>query len=194
MIRHVLLLLGFALLPCLSACGGGGEESPSPATTTSTVQMSRTAVMPTANASNATCGLTEFQAELLQRINTLRSSGATCGSRGHFAPAAPLGWSNAIALAAQRHSADMATAQYFSHTDSGGHDAGYRLKAVGYNWSAWAENIASGQTSVEQVMRDWINSPSHCANLMNTHVTEVAVACARSSNKTYWTMVLGRPA
>jgi len=201
MSRRFLHLLVFLLPSLLTACGGGADE---PVQTTRPVSSSSTVSSTSANASltatsnsasnTATCGLSSFQSELLSRINSLRASGASCGSRGQFAPVAALTWRSVVAQAAAGHSLEMASAQYFSHTDLGGHDAGYRLSAAGYLWSAWAENIAAGQTTVKQVMDDWTASPGHCANLMNANVTEVGVACqAVGSGTPYWTMNLARP-
>lgn len=203
MSRHFLHLLGFLLLPWLSACGGGSDEPAQPtrplATTSSTVSSTSasTALTTTSNSAGntATCGLNSFQSELLSRINSLRASGASCGSRGQFAPVAAVTWRSALADVAASHSQEMASAQYFSHTDLSGHDAGYRIGMAGYLWSAWAENIAAGQTTVKQVMDDWTASPGHCANLMNPSVTEVGVACQKVGSSTpYWTMNLARPA
>lgn len=207
MSRRFLCLLGFLLLPWLSACGGGSDEPVQPvppvsgstvATTAPTVSSTPVSVVPTTtsnSASNtATCGLSSFQSELLSRINSLRASGASCGSRGQFAPVAAVSWRSALAEVAASHSKEMASAQYFSHTDLSGHDAGYRMRMAGYLWTAWAENIAAGQTTVKQVMDDWTASPGHCANLMNSSVTEVGVACQKVGSSTpYWTMNLARP-
>ncbi len=45
-------------------------------------------------------------------------------------------------------------------------------------------------------MKSWIDSPGHCANIMNPNYTEVGVACAQnamSTYKQYWTMNLAAP-
>lgn len=206
MLRRVLPVLGLLLSACLTACGGGSDvpvdvpttnvstSTGSAGSTTSSTQTSTTLSSSNGSSTTATCGLANFQAELLSRINSLRARGAVCGSRGKFPAVAALSWQNTLAAAAAGHSNDMATHQYFSHTDLSGHDAGYRMRAAGYTWSAWAENIAAGQTSVQQVMDDWTASPDHCANLMNANVTEIGVACAQvGGSSNYWTMNLGRP-
>ena len=73
--------------------------------------------------------------------------------------------------------------------------AGERATAEGYHWRSVGENIAGGDRSVETVVRDWMDSPGHCANIMNPEFTEIGLACverSRSTWGTYWTMVLGR--
>lgn len=143
------------------------------------------------------CGLNGaagIEAEITQRVNALRAAGAVCGTTA-YAAAAALVWNSTLLAAAKGHSADMAQKNYFSHTSQDGRTAGQRITTAGYNWSAYGENIAAGQTTVEQVMTGWINSPGHCQNLMNPNFREVAVACVRNDAadyRLYWTMDLGR--
>lgn len=133
----------------------------------------------------------------MARINQWRASGATCGSRGAFAPAAALTWNNRLTQAADAHSQDMVTNNFFSHTGSGGSTLGSRVTAVGYAWRSLGENIAAGQTSINQVVDGWIGSEGHCANLLNPSFTEVGLACVSGTSAnpypTYWTMDLGQP-
>ena len=59
----------------------------------------------------------------------------------------------------------------------------------GYSWSALAENIASGQTTAEQVVTGWMNSSGHRANIVNCTYTETGIS--RVGN--YWTQIFGKP-
>ena len=130
-------------------------------------------------------------------VNRYRAAGASCGAEGNFAPAAALRWQPALAQAALRHSDDMQSANFFSHTGSDGSNAGQRITAAGYAWRSWAENIAAGQPSVASVMSGWMGSPGHCANLMNPGLRDIGVACVKggagNSFTTYWTMELATP-
>ena len=194
MLHPSLLLFSLVSLMSLSACGGGSsdtEPATLPAVSTNTASASSAS---THAQIDTNCGLPNFQADLLKRINALRAAGATCGQRGKFPAAAELKWQVKLANAAAVHSIDMVTKHYFSHTGSDQLTAGERISAAGYAWTVWAENIATGQTSVDQVMNDWIASDGHCANLMQANVTEVGVACVRDDSKQpYWTMNLARP-
>ena len=131
----------------------------------------------------------------LTLVNRYRAAGASCGSEGNFAPAAALRWQDNITQAALRHSDDMQSGNFFSHTGSDGSSAGQRMTAAGYSWRAWGENIAAGQSSVSSVVTGWMNSPGHCANLMNPGFTDIGVACVKGGSGntygTYWTMDLG---
>jgi uncharacterized protein YkwD len=57
------------------------------------------------------------------------------------------------------------------------------------------ENLAGGDRNVAGAVQGWLDSPSHCENMMNPKFADAAVACvARAGSQwgTYWTMVLGR--
>lgn len=188
--RRLPILWAFAAAAALVAgCGGGGSSDasgspPAPAPAPGTGVLS-------------TCGLSDFSTHILQRINTLRASGANCGSSGQFAPAAAVGWNAQLTQAADGHSQDMAAQNYFDHTSRDGRTFSQRIDATGYVWSTVGENIAAGYPSVDAVMDGWIQSAGHCANLMNANFTEIGVACVPGTSSTaynnYWTMDLARP-
>lgn len=186
----------------LNACGGGSSSNdaastpnpaPNPApnpTPPPTPQPSP----PTEPASRASCQLPNFRADLLALVNQHRAAGASCGSQGAFKPAPALAWHDSATQAALRHSDDMQSRNFFSHTGSDGSSAGQRLTSAGYVWSTWGENIAAGQPDVASVVAGWMNSPGHCANLMNPQFRDIGVACVKggagNSYSTYWTMDL----
>lgn len=151
---------------------------------------------PTA-ATTTSCGLNGtdgIQAMVLQRVNALRAAGAVCGTTVYGA-AAPLNWSSLLLKAASGHASDMATNNYFSHNSLDGKTVAQRISDAGYSYSAAAENIAAGDTTVQSVVTRWLNSPGHCTNMMNATYRDMGVACARSDSATYgyyWTMNLGR--
>lgn len=193
-------------LVMLAACGGGGD-SPPPTSALSGTPAPTPAPGPTPSAPApapspspgpaADCGLTDFAASVLARINQLRAAGASCGSRGVFAPTTALNWNALLTQSGSAHSQDMATLNYFSHTSADGRDLADRVNATGFAWNTLGENIAAGYSSVNSVMDGWAASDGHCANLMQPDFTEIGVACvpgtATSTYNTYWTMNLGRP-
>ena len=120
----------------------------------------------------------------MQRLNTLRSVGAVCGSTVYPATG-PLVWNTLLLQASGGHSSDMARNNYFSHTSLDGRTMEQRVHAAGYTYTALGENIAAGQTSAEGVIATWTNSPGHCRNLMNPVYRDVAVACVRSDTSNY---------
>lgn len=192
------------LLAFIAGCGGGGGPTDGTAPMTTPVATTAPATSPAVpavttapGATDASCGLNGaagIQAEILQRVNTLRLAGAVCGSTTYAATTA-LTWNTQLLQAARGHSTDMAQNNYFSHTSLDGRTLAQRVLATGYSYMALGENIAAGQTSVESVMTAWINSPGHCQNLMSPAFRDIGVACVRNdaaAYRLYWTMNLGR--
>ncbi|WP_223167075.1 CAP domain-containing protein [Nonomuraea sp. SYSU D8015] len=78
-------------------------------------------------------------------------------------------------LAAERHSADMAVNDYFDHDSRNGRSFDQRITAAGFTFTRAAENIAKGQPTAAAVVRDWLRSPGHRANIMNCAFTHIGV-------------------
>jgi uncharacterized protein YkwD len=94
---------------------------------------------------------------------------------------------------AQAWSEHMVAAGDFSH----GTAFAARLAAVGYNWAAAGENIATGYPTPRQVVLAWMASPEHCQNILTpsyrdlgTGVVDSPVAGAASGPAT-WTQDFG---
>ncbi|MEU2946202.1 CAP domain-containing protein [Nocardiopsis alba] len=91
-----------------------------------------------------------------------------------------------LTAAAQEHSEDMAARDYMAHDNPDGEGPGDRARRHGY--SSWgAENVAKGQSSAEQVMEAWMNSPGHRANILNCDLTAIGVGEASNA----WTQKFG---
>ena len=132
-------------------------------------------------------------AEAVAKLNAARATGRMCGTTWYPA-APPVQWNEALAKAASGHSKDMATNNYFSHTSLDGRSPGTRITAAGYNWSAYGENIAAGQSTMDAAMTAWLNSPGHCKNIMNARYKDYGAGCAYTSSsryRTYWTQDFG---
>jgi uncharacterized protein YkwD len=131
----------------------------------------------------------------MNRINLARANSRMCGDT-YYSAAGPLAWNDKLFAAGVGHATDMASKNYFSHVSQDGRTFDQRISATGYVWNAVGENIAAGQTTLDQVMNDWLNSPGHCANVMNDNYSEVGVTCVTNSTSTYkkyWAMELGHP-
>jgi uncharacterized protein YkwD len=180
----------------LAACGGGGSDT-APAAGGSAIGSAGTVAGSGSPSGTATCGLADFQNELLQRVNAARAAGANCGTHGAFAATGALQWNTLLVNAATGHSQDMSAQNYFSHTSLDGRTYDQRVTNAGYTWMRVAENIAAGYPSVQAVVDGWLASDGHCANLMDPNLMHVGVACvpgtATSTYATYWTMDLGTP-
>ncbi|MBN9405904.1 MAG: CAP domain-containing protein [Burkholderiales bacterium] len=133
---------------------------------------------------------------LLSAINAARAQARVCTAGGSTLPAvAALAWNAQLAAAADRHSADMAGNNFFSHTGSDGSTFDQRITQAGYRWTSAGENIAAGYSSVVDVVQGWLGSPGHCVNIMSASYTEFGASCrysAASQYKSYWTTDFGR--
>lgn len=108
----------------------------------------------------------------------------------------PLAVSPQLTAAAQGHSEDMATNDFFSHTGSNGASPWERIEAAGYQYSAAAENIAFGPSTAAGVMQMWMASSDHRRNILNCGLRDIGVGYATHPNTSYapyWTQDFATP-
>lgn len=129
----------------------------------------------------------EFKEIMLARVNNLRAEGCYCGGE-YMEPAKPVVWEDLLYASALSHAKEMRQKNFFSHFSANGLDIGDRLDRLGYPWQVAGENLGEGQRSFREVMRDWIESPSHCRMLMNPKVEEMGVA----RHSKYWVQHFGK--
>ncbi|AEG92439.1 conserved hypothetical protein [Ramlibacter tataouinensis TTB310] len=137
----------------------------------------------------------DVAAQVLALSNQARSQPRRCGNRS-FAAAPPLQADARLDRAAAVHAQDMARHGYLGHRGRDGSGADRRVTRAGYAWRSVGENIASGQQTAREVVRDWLASPTHCANLMSPRFTQMGIAYAvnpASPDGSYWAQVLARP-
>jgi uncharacterized protein YkwD len=99
-----------------------------------------------------------------------------------------------LTAAAKGHSRDLAKWDRISHYGSDGSNPGDRVKRAGYNARVAAENVGTGQASIEEVMKGWKASPGHNKNLLLADADNMGIALVQDPNtefKTFWTLVLG---
>jgi len=110
----------------------------------------------------------EVSREMLVQVNAARKS----------AGLKPLRLDSVLAKAAQRHAEDMLKRGYFDHRSPAGTTVRERSTAAGYRWAAIGENIAFGQTSVDEVVETWLGSPGHRKNILSPNFSELGVGLA----------------
>ncbi|MCS7477182.1 CAP domain-containing protein [Umezawaea endophytica] len=105
---------------------------------------------------------------------------------------APLKADDRLTTAARGHSVDMATQNYFDHVSKDGRTFVDRIKATGFP-SPGAENIAAGQQTPEAVMKSWMESAGHRANILNCDLKFLGVGVGKGGKfGIYWTQNFGR--
>ncbi|MCM3635138.1 CAP domain-containing protein [Paenibacillus camelliae] len=120
---------------------------------------------PTAKPSTNPVVATEAQQEILSLVNKERAA----------AGLSALELDTKLNEVATEKARDMAVNNYFSHTSPTYGSPFDMLSEFGVSYRTAGENIAYGQTSEEQVMNDWMNSPGHRANILNANYTKLGV-------------------
>ncbi len=100
----------------------------------------------------------------------------------------PLTMNAQVNKTATLKSQDMAKLGYFDHNSPTYGSPFDMMKKYGISYRTAGENIAMGQTTPEQVMKGWMNSPGHRANILKASFTQIGVGVAKnSSGRLYWT-------
>jgi uncharacterized protein YkwD len=133
------------------------------------------------------------EVRVVELVNEVRASGGTCGGQS-FAATGSLEMNGALRCAARVHSIDMANRGFFDHINPEGESPGDRIQQAGYSYFTAGENIAAGQTSPEEVVAGWLDSPGHCMNILSPDFAEIGVGyvfAPQSAFPHYWTQTFG---
>jgi len=103
-----------------------------------------------------------------------------------------------LALSAQYHADFMARNDCFAHRCPKEPALDQRAHNAGYNYRAVAENIAAGSPTPAEVVRDWMDSPGHRANILHPDMREIGVGYVllnedggRETYRHYWVQNFG---
>ena len=104
--------------------------------------------------------------------------------------------SPSLARAARWKSKHMARYGYFEHADPSGRSPFQRMADCGFkSRRALGENIAAGQRSPLSVVRAWLNSPGHRANIETAAFRFTGIGAVHRGGSVYgwyWTQDFGR--
>jgi uncharacterized protein YkwD len=136
----------------------------------------------------------DVRERVIELVNAARGKSRRCGSE-RFAAAPPLYASRPLTEAAADHARDMARRNYFEHRGRDGSQPKDRVLRAGYEPRLSGENIAFGPESAEEVVAGWLDSPGHCANIMDPRFKDIGVGLAtgRKRNRIYWVQTFGAP-
>jgi len=134
------------------------------------------------------------RARVVELVNEARSHARKCGSE-RFKSAPPLTVSGKLTDAAAGHARDMVKRRYFDHRGSDGSQPRDRVQRTGYKSRLTGENIALGPESAEEVVDGWLDSPGHCANIMDPRFQDIGVGLAsgKKRGEIYWVQTFGAP-
>jgi uncharacterized protein YkwD len=119
-----------------------------------------------------------------QQVNTYRAQNGL----------APVKVAVTMTKAARWMSADLATKNYFDHTDSLGRSFSTRLGSFGYRGTTVSENLAAGSSGATATLNQWRNSAPHNQNLLNPAWRFMGIGRAYAADSTYgwyWTADFG---
>jgi uncharacterized protein YkwD len=102
--------------------------------------------------------------------------------------------SAALTRAAQAKADEMARLGYFDHNSPEGRTPWDFLAAEGYRYSDAGENLAAGWRTDEEVMRGWMGSEGHRANILSRAFQETGIGIARGAKGDLVVEMFGTPA
>lgn len=139
----------------------------------------------------STSGPTEIEREQQLQKAIHRKVNEVRRSEGREA----LAYSPELAFVAKNHSTDMAENDYFSHENQDGESSSERVSAAGLNCRTTGENLAfqdsagPANRTAENVVRQWMNSPGHKANMLRDQWRSEGVGVEINPNGLYVTQV-----
>ncbi len=92
-----------------------------------------------------------------------------------------------LSRVARYKSQDMRDRGYFSHTSPTYGSPFDMIRAFGLSYRAAGENIAMGYATPAAVVKGWMNSEGHRANILSKSFTKIGVGYVASGN--YWTQM-----
>ncbi len=118
-----------------------------------------------------------FESEVVRLVNLERAKQGL----------SPLTQDWQLSRVARYKSQDMRDLGYFSHTSPTYGSPFDMMKSFGISYRTAGENIAKGYSTPEAVVKAWMNSPGHRANILNSTYTHIGVGYVASGN--YWTQM-----
>ncbi|PTX63341.1 putative YkwD family protein [Melghirimyces profundicolus] len=126
----------------------------------------------------ASDSLSAFEKEVVDLVNQERAKKGL----------SPLKADSELSDVARVKSKDMRDNHYFSHNSPTYGSPFEMMKQFGIQYTAAGENIAAGQPTPEAVVKGWMDSDGHRANILNSQFTHIGVGYAKGgSYGHYWT-------
>jgi len=104
--------------------------------------------------------------KVLEQINAQRSESGLV----------PLVTNGKLEQAAIEKGKDMMEHGYWAHISPEGKDPWQFIQAQKYTYTSAGENLAKDFAETEAMIRAWMNSPTHRANILDTRFTETGIA------------------
>ncbi|GGI12717.1 CAP domain-containing protein [Gottfriedia solisilvae] len=151
------------------------KSSTSTPTTKPTTQTIPTNKQSSSNTNSST--LSAFETKVVELTNVERSK----------AGLKPFNINNELSKVSRIKSQDMTDKNYFDHNSPTYGSPFDMMKKFGISYKTAAENIAKGQKTPEEVVKAWMNSSGHRANILNSNLDQIGVGFDSRSNA--WTQM-----
>ena len=144
---------------------------------TSAIQTPATQPATPTTPGTATTTLQKYEKRVVELVNIERQK------VGHD----PLVETPLIDKGATAKATDMKDKRYFGHTSPTYGSPFAMMKTFGVHYQRAGENIASGYKTPETVVKGWMNSPGHRANILSTKYGKIGVGYAAGGKSgAYW--------
>ena len=87
----------------------------------------------------------------------------------------PLTYNSLLSQSATKKAEDMFANNYWAHNSPSGTTPWDFFKSVGYQYSVAGENLARDFYDTDSLMKAWMNSPTHKANIINQKYQEIGI-------------------
>lgn len=87
----------------------------------------------------------------------------------------PLVFNSTLSKSAESKAADMFTNNYWAHTSPKGKTPWDFFIGAGYEYSVAGENLAKDFYDTDNLIKTWMNSPTHKANIINPKYKEIGL-------------------
>lgn len=174
---RVVFTLTVAFLAVAAGCGTGQEFPFTP-------------VAGYATPDDEQCFVPENEAELIEEV--IRLVNEERAKHGLD----PVTANTTLQAAAGQYACTMIVDEFFAHYHpETGEGPGERATAAGYSYRAVGENLAAGQKTPSEAMRDWMNSTlGHRENILNPMWSHIGVAVRTGGPYgIYWVQEFGAP-
>ena len=121
--------------------------------------------------------VTAYEKEVVRLVNIERSR----------AGLGPLQYDWELSRVARYKSRDMSELGYFSHTSPTYGSPFEMMRSFGISYRSAGENIARGYTTPEAVVKGWMSSQGHRANILNSSFTHIGVGYVKEGH--LWTQM-----
>ena len=88
----------------------------------------------------------------------------------------PLRYNSVLAQSAQKKAEDMFANDYWAHNSPLGKTPWTFFDAAGYKYSVAGENLAKDFYDTDSLLKAWMNSPTHKANIIHSKYKEIGIA------------------